>query len=227
MELKKSQKANLENKKNIFFLFGLIISLGLTLLAFEWPGGTNKIEELGRDRVQIIEEESVPVTREPEIKQLPPPPAAPEIINIVADDVIIDDDLEIEVTEITSDTYIDIPMVFAPKEEKEVKEEIFFNIIEEPAEFPGGDRALLKFINDNVKYPTIAQENGVEGKVIIRFVVDEEGKATNAEVIRPVDTNLDKEALRVINMLPKFKPGKQRGKAVKVYYVSTITFRLE
>ena len=228
MEQKKSPKADLESKKNLFFLLGLVISLGLTLLAFEWTNKPKKAEQFGNIQAQEVEDEFIPLTREPEIKPPPlPPPATVEILNIVDNDVEIEDELEIEDTEADDNTYIDIAPIIAAKEEEEVKEEIFFNIIEEPAEFPGGDKALYKFIYDHINYPTIAEENGIQGKVIIKFVVDEQGSATNAEVIRPVDVNLDKEALRVIKMLPKFKPGKQRGKAVKVYYVSTITFRLE
>jgi len=228
MEQKKSPKADLESKKNLFFLLGLVISLGLTLLAFEWTNKPKKAEQFGNIQAQAVEDEFIPLTREPEIKPPPlPPPATVEILNIVDNDVEIEDELEIEDTEADDNTYIDIAPIIAAKEEEEVKEEIFFNIIEEPAEFPGGDKALYKFIYDHINYPTIAEENGIQGKVIIKFVVDEQGSATNAEVIRPVDVNLDKEALRVIKMLPKFKPGKQRGKAVKVYYVSTITFRLE
>ncbi len=228
MEQKKSPGADLESKKNMFFLFGLVISLGLTLLAFEWTGKPKKAEDLGIIQTQNVEEEMTPLTREPEVKPpLLPPPATVEVLNIVDNDIEIEDELEILDTEADDNTIIDIAPVIAQKKEEEVEEEIFFNIIEDPAEFPGGEKALYKFIYDNVEYPRIAAENGVEGKVIIRFVVDEQGNATNAEVIRPVDNNLDKEALRVINKLPKFRPGKQRGKAVKVYYLSTITFRLE
>ena len=98
--------------------------------------------------------------------------------------------------------------------------------MEEPAEFPGGTRALYKYISDNVKYPVIAQENGIQGKVYVKFVVDEAGNISNAEVLRPVETSLDKEALRVINSLPRFKPGKQRGKPVRVQVSIPILFKL-
>ena len=228
MEQKKSPKADLENKKNLFFLVGLVVSLGITLLAFEWTSRPKKVEDLGSVKAQDIEDEYVQLIREPEVKPPPPPPTTIELLTIVDNNIEIDDEIEIEESEATDNTIIDVaPPILKQQEEKVEKDEIYINVIEEPAEFPGGDKALLKFINSNVNYPTIAQENGIDGKVIIRFVVNEEGKATNAEVIRSVDTNLDREALRVINILPKFKPGKQRGKAVKVYYVSTITFRLE
>jgi len=141
--------------------------------------------------------------------------------------VVIENELEIEDSEADENTIIDVTPVIETKEEEEVEEKIFFNIIEEPAEFPGGDKALYRFIHDNVKYPVIAQENGIQGKVYVKFIVNKEGKAVNAEVSRPVDASLDKEALRVINSLPKFKPGKQRGKPVQVYYTAVINFQLQ
>ena len=108
-----------------------------------------------------------------------------------------------------------------------MQEKIYFNIIEEPAEFPGGNRALYSYISNNVKYPVIAQENGIQGKVYVKFIVNEQGVVSNAEILRGVDPSLDKEALRVVNSLPNFKPGRQRGKAVKVYYNAQISFQLQ
>lgn len=229
MEQKKSQKADLESKKNMFFLFGLVAALGVTLLAFEWTTKPGKAESLGEIQSVAVEEEFIPVTREPEVKPPPPPPPPKvvEVLNIVDDDIEIEDELEIEDTEADDETMIDVAPVIETVEEEEVEEQIYFNIIEEPAEFPGGDKALYNFISKSVKYPVIAQENGIEGKVYVKFVVDENGNASSAEILRGVDTSLDSEALRVINSLPRFKPGKQRGKAVKVYYNAVINFTLQ
>ncbi|MCE4566537.1 energy transducer TonB [Maribellus sp. CM-23] len=229
MEQKKTFKADLEGKRNTLFLIGLVVALGVTLVAFEWTTKPAKAESLGVLEAQAVEEEFIPITREPQT-QPPPPPPPPrvvEVLNIVDDEVQIEDDLEIEDTEADENTVINVAPVIETKEEEEVAEEIFFNIIEEPAEFPGGDRALYKYISDHVKYPVIAQENGIQGKVYVKFVVDKDGSAVNAEIARPVDTSLDAEALRVINSLPRFKPGKQRGKPVKVYYTAVINFQLQ
>jgi len=141
--------------------------------------------------------------------------------------VVIENELEIDDSEADENTVIDVMPVIESKEEEEVEEKIFFNVIEEPAEFPGGDKALYRYIHDNVRYPVIAQENGIQGKVYVNFVVNKEGKAVNAVVSRPVDPSLDKEALRVISSLPRFKPGKQRGKPVQVYYTALINFQLQ
>ena len=229
MELKKSQKADLEKMRNMFFLLGLVVALGVALAAFEWKSSPSKAESLGAIQARDVEEEIIPVTREQEVKPPPPPPPPKvvEMLNIVDNDVVIENELEIEDSEADENTLIDVAPVIETQEEEEEEEQIFFNIIEEPAEFPGGDRALYKYIHDNVKYPVIAQENGIQGKVYVKFVVNREGKAVSAEVSRPVDPSLDREALRLINSLPRFKPGKQRGKPVQVYYTAVINFQLQ
>lgn len=228
MEKKKSLKADLEGKRNTFFLVGLVMALGVTLVAFEWTTKPVKANSLGVVQSQEVEEEIIPITREPQVKPPPPPPPPKvvEVLNIVDDEIKIDDELEIEDSEADENTAINVAPVIETKEEEEVEDEILFNIIEEPAEFPGGDRALYKYIHDNVNYPVIAQENGIQGKVYVQFVVDKEGKAVDAKVSRPVDRSLDAEAIRVINSLPHFKPGKQRGRPVKVYYTAVINFQL-
>ncbi|HPF51997.1 MAG TPA: TonB family protein [Draconibacterium sp.] len=229
MELKKTQKADLEKNRNIFFLIGLVLALGSMLAAFEWKTTPTKADSLGGIQVQEVEEEIIPITREQQVKPPPPPPPPQvvEILNIVDDDVVIENELEIDDSEADENTVIDVMPVIESKEEEEVEEKIFFNVIEEPAEFPGGDKALYRYIHDNVRYPVIAQENGIQGKVYVNFVVNKEGKAVNAVVSRPVDPSLDKEALRVISSLPRFKPGKQRGKPVQVYYTALINFQLQ
>ena len=229
MEVKKSRKADLESKRNTFLLFGLVIALGATLLAFEWTTKPAKAESLGNILAQDVEEEIIPITREQEIKPPPPPPPPQvvEVLNIVDDDVEIEDELQMEDSEADDETVIDVLPVIETEEEEEVADKIYFNIIEEPAEFPGGNRALYSYISKNVNYPVIAQENGIQGKVYVKFIVNEHGKVSNAEILRGVDPSLDKEALRVINSLPNFKPGKQRGKAVKVYYNAQISFLLQ
>ena len=229
MDLKKSQKADLENKKNLFFMLGLVIALGVTLLAFEWTSKPSKAESLGSIQTQEVEEEIIPITREQEIKPPPPPPPPKvvEVLNIVDDDVEIEDELEIEDSEADDETVIDVaPVVVAEEEEEEETAEVFF-IVEDMPEFPGGDLALRKYIANAVKYPVIAQENGIQGKVYVTFVVGKDGSINNAQVARGVDPSLDKEALRVVNSLPKWKPGKQRGKPVNVSYTVPINFVLQ
>jgi len=206
-----------------------VVALGITLLAFEWTSKPIQVSSLGTTESINIEEEIIPITRVKEVVPPPPPPPIKvvEVLNIVEDDVVIDEELELENTDADELTMIDVQPVIGMEEEEEEEDKIYFNIIEEPAEFPGGDKALYNFISKSVNYPVIAQENGIQGKVYVKFVVNETGKVGNAEILRGVDQSLDKEALRVINSLPSFKPGKQRGRSVKVFYNAVIYFQLQ
>lgn len=229
MELKKSTKADLEGKRNLFLWIGLVVALGITLLAFEWTSKPSKADSLGSIQTQEVEEEIIPITREQEIKPPPPPPPPKvvEVLNIVDDDVEIEDELEIEDSEADDETVIDVaPVISQAKEEEEEEAQVFF-IVEDMPEFPGGELALRKYIGNAIKYPVIAQENGIQGKVYVTFVVGKDGSISNASIARGVDPSLDKEALRVVNSLPKWKPGKQRGKPVNVSYTVPINFVLQ
>lgn len=229
MELKKSPKADLELKKNVFFMVGLVVSLGIMLLAFEWTAKPEKADSLGTMNAVNVEDEIIPITREQEIKPPPPPPPPKvvEVLNIVDDDVKIDDELQIEDSEADDKTLITAaPVITAAKEVEEEETQVFF-IVEDMPEFPGGEMALRAYIANAIKYPVIAQENGIQGKVYVTFVVGKDGSVSNATIARGVDPSIDKEALRVVNALPKWKPGKQRGKPVNVSYTVPINFVLQ
>lgn len=227
MEIKKSEKANLENKKFTWVLIGLIVVLAAHFVAFEW---TQYEQEFTGEIVDagdiVLEEEIVPITM-PEKKTVPPPPQAvtqAEVLNIV------DDEADIEETTIVSaddqaefvEIKDDVPIVVEEPEE----EEQIFQVVEERPQFPGGDAELMKYLQKNIKYPSICQEQGIQGRVIVQFVVNTDGSIVDAQVIKPVNPYLDKEALRVISTMPKWIPGKQRGKAVRVRFTVPVTFRL-
>ncbi len=228
MEVKKSPKADLESKRNIFVQLGLVLALAITLVAFEWTTQVEQVASLGEMEVAIVEEEIIPITREEQVVQATPPPVQTvvEVLNIVDDDTEIEEELVIEDTEADDETVIEIAPVIEQEEEVEEEAEIFV-IVEEMPEFPGGDVALRTYLAKNVKYPIVAQENGIQGKVYVTFVVDRDGSVSNARVARGVDDSLDKEALRVVNSLPKWKPGKQGGKTVRVSYTVPISFVLQ
>lgn len=228
MEIKKKPKADLENKKSLMTEIGLVITLGIVLAAFEWSTTDVKIDTSGMIEEAAVEEEIVPITRQEEIKPPPPPPPPKmsDIINIVDDDVELDDELDLQDTEADENTTYDYQQEIAVVEEEEETQEVFF-IVEEMPVFPGGEEALRKFIAQSVKYPVIAQENGIQGRVFVSFVVNQKGEVTNVKVARPFDPNLDKEAVRVVQSMPKWSPGKQRGKAVKVSYTVPINFVLQ
>jgi protein TonB len=229
MELKKAPKVDLESKRNVYLMIGLVVSLGIILLAFEWTAKPSKADSLGSINALDVEEEIIPITREQEVKPPPPPPPPKviEVLNIVDDEADIDDELEIEDSEADDNTLINVAPVISAKEEEEEEEAQVFFIVEDMPEFPGGEMALRTYIANAIKYPVIAQENGIQGKVYVTFVVGKDGSVSNASIARGVDPSIDKEALRVINTLPKWKPGKQRGKPVNVSYTVPINFQLQ
>jgi len=227
MEVKKSPKADLENKKSVFMQIGLVVTLAVVLIAFEWT--TTDVNASQFEMVEDLEaeEEIMPITRQEEVKPPPPPPPpkVADVLNIVEDDVELDEELDIEDTEMDDETEIDFSDL-AMEEEESDDAPVFF-IVEDMPEFPGGEAALRKYIAQSVKYPVIAQENGIQGRVYVSFVVNTKGKVTDVKIARGVDPNLDKEAIRVVNAMPAWKPGKQRGKAVKVSYTVPINFVLQ
>lgn len=227
MEIKKLPKADLENKKAVFMQIGLVVVLSLVLIAFEWTTTDVSIDMSLVDEGAAVEEEIIPITRQEEVKPPPPPPPpkAADILNIVEDDVELDDELEIMDTEMDQDQMVDFSDIVVEEEERETGE--VFMIVEEMPEFPGGQAALQKYLASSVKYPVIAQENGIQGRVYVQFVISAKGEVTNATVLRGVDSSLDKEALRVVENMPKWKPGKQRNRPVRVSYTVPINFVLQ
>jgi len=227
MELKKSNKADLEKKKGIFLQLGLVLVLGIILIAFEWTSKPSSASSMGELADLDLEEEIIPITREQEVKPPPPPPPpkVTEVLNIVEDDVEIEDELIIEDAE--ADQQMEIEIVEFEEEEEVVEEEVFF-IVEDMPSFQGkGQEGFREYIAKNLRYPEIAAENGISGKVYVQFAVNSKGEVVDAVVVRGVDPALDKEAIRVVMSSPKWTPGKQRGKAVKVQFTFPINFVLQ
>ena len=226
MKTKKTKKADLENKRPVFFMVGLIISLSAILLAFEWKTPANKIEDFGELKLEIPPEDLTPLIREEKKEVAPPVRTVVEFV-LADNDMEIDESLEIFDSEITENEAINY-QDFLPKKTDEEEEDLPpVWIADEMPEFPGGMPSLLKFIATSIRYPVVAQENGVKGKVIITFVIDKSGDVTNVRVFRGIDPSLDAEALRVVKTLPRWKPGKQNGRTVKVNYNVPINFVLQ
>ena len=228
MELKKSDEANLEKRKGIFFQLGLVIALSLILIAFEWTSGGLSGNEYDLGDMEQVEEEIIPITRQeqPEPPKPPEPPKVTEVLQIVDDDVDLDDELQLEDFEVDQDSEVEI-MEFNEEEEEEEEAEIFF-IVEDMPGFGRGKRTGdRKYIMQNLKYPEIAAENGISGRVFVRFVVEPNGSVSNVNVVRGVDPALDAEAVRVVKSSPKWTPGKQRGKPVRVSFTFPINFVLQ
>lgn len=228
MEQKKTESANLENKRGIFFEIGFIVALGIFLVAFEWSTKVEKAADLGQIEAIVEDEEMAPITQQEQIELPPPPPPQQTVTDVIE---IVDDKVEVADfsvnTESDEETTVEIQEIVEveAKEEEPEEPQVFF-IVEDMPEFPGGELALRKYIAENIRYPEMAKENDIQGTVYIRFVVDTDGSVKNVEVMRGVDPLLDKEAIRVVQSLPKFKPGKQRGKAVKVSHQVPIKFAL-
>ena len=230
MEIKKSPKADLERGKTLSILMGFVVGLAVLFVGFEWSDSEVQGATESDQVADIIAEEEVEITRPENTPPPPPPPPAPvvtEVLNVVEDDVELEqqDILSSEDSQdaVQQETFIAPAVV----EEEEESSQTIFTVVEEMPDFPGGQAELLKFIAKSIKYPVIAQENGIQGRVICAFVVNKDGSVVDAEVLRGVDPSLDKEALRVIGTMPKWKPGKQRGKPVRVKYTVPITFRLQ
>ena len=228
MEIKKSAKANLEDKKLLFVEIGLVISLAITLFAFEWTSKETNVAVLEEQAQVVLEEEIIPITQETP----PPPPAAPKIpvlsdqIDIVDDEIEIDDDMFMNLED---DANLGVEIMDYVEVEEEVVEEeaIPFQLVEEKPSFQGGDaNQFSKWVNQRLEYPEIAKENGVQGRVTLQFTVEKDGTVTKVKVLRGVDPSLDKEAVRVVSMSPKWKPGKQRDRAVPVTYTFPVKFQL-
>ncbi|MFW5915982.1 MAG: energy transducer TonB [Bacteroidota bacterium] len=227
MERKKSKKADLESKKSLFFELGLVIAVGLVLLAFEWTTRPEEAEGLEETEEEDVVQEEVPVTQQEEKKEPPPPPSSSEELNIVDDDVEIEDELRLEQSEADENTEVSVD-AFAEEEEEEEEEQQTFVVVENMPEFEGGGiNAFREYVQKNIEYPTTASENGIEGSVFVRFVVDTDGSVTDVEVMRGVDPSLDEEAMRVIRDAPEWVPGEQRGEKVRVQFTIPIVFKLE
>ena len=229
MELKKSPKADLGNKKLLFLEIGLIVALGVTYLAFNYT--TDKMNKSTLEENQTAEEVEEVMITEPESTPPPPPVEVPEIA--FSDQIdIVDDDIEVEDIIIESEDDDDFEITIMDYQEEVVEEEVEeeaipFQLVEEKPSFNGGDaNKFSKWVNERLVYPEIAKENGVQGRVTLQFTVEKDGSVTKVKVLRGVDPSLDKEAVRVVSSSPKWKPGKQRDRAVPVTYTFPVIFQL-
>ncbi len=228
MEIKKSIKANLENKKLLFTEIGLVVALLLVWGAFERSSKDVNVSALEADASAVEIEDMVPIT-----ESTPPPPEAAPKIPVLSDEIeIVEDDIKVEdmfqTLEDDANTGVEIMDYKEEVQEEVIEDEVFdFHVVEQKPSFNGGDaNEFSKWVNKNLDYPEIAKENGVQGRVILRFTVNPDGSVSNVTVLRGVDSSLDKEAVRVVSKSPKWKPGRQRDRAVKVTYTFPVIFQL-
>ncbi len=232
MEIKKDPKVNLESRKTTYVLTGLVGILAILFIALEWSNTSRRAGNLIARTAEIEEEEEIVMTVQNNTPPPPPPPPMPDVIEQLT---VVEDDVEIEEVEIQSmeddnNTVVEVVDLSAqegPSDEEEAEGNQIFTVVEQQPEFPGGEAALMQYIKKNLKYPAFAAENGIQGRVTLSFTVEKDGSIANIEVMRSPAEELSKEAIRVVQSMPKWKPGKQRGKAVRVKYVLPVTFRLQ
>lgn len=227
MEIKKSEQADLEKGKTTSLLIGFVMVLALFFVALEWTQRDKKIDTSGIVAAEIsLEEEMIPITL-PEKKTVPPQVNAVSVSDVIQ---VVDNAADVEESNIKSEEdhaeFIDITDIVDVQVEEVPQEEAPFQVVEKMPEFQGGDAALYAYLKKNIKYPSICRENNIQGKVYIQFIVNKDGSIVDPEVIRSVNPYLDKEALRVISTMPKWTPGEQRGKAVRVRFTVPVNFRL-
>lgn len=226
MEIKKTPKADLQNKRSLLLEIGLVVSLALVILAFWYTPKEHKIEKLDL-QTAIVEEEITEITRQDQ-----KPPEAPKKVEVK----VIADLLQV----VTNDTKITTEVDFAEFDDNtdfvqtvEVKEEVVeeeepFLIAETMPSFQGGDLNTFRaWVQQNVRFPQIALENGIQGRVVLSFVIEKDGRLTNIQVLQTPDRSLSEEAIRVLSKSPKWSPGKQRNQAVRVKYTLPVDFRVQ
>lgn len=223
MEIRKYPEADIRKKTDIYFMVGLLIALGITLGAFSYTTydeiANVDFNTTGNDEV----EEMAPITRQE--TPPPPPPPPPQTIEVVDDNADVDE-TEIDNTETDQDEVIEPIQEQVVVTEKTDEPEIFVVVEDMPA-FPGGNAEMTKFINEHLDYPPLAIENGIQGKVMVEFIVDVNGNIKNAKVVKGIGWGCDEAALAVVKLMPRWKPGKQRNKAVPVRFVLPIRFQLQ
>ena len=221
MEIKKYPKHDLENYHQLFLNIGLIVALTAVIIAFEWR---TYDRGAGMD-LGVIDDNFEDLLEIPPTEQPPPPPPViqqPEIIE-VPDEEEIEEEIEIELDVEFEEELIVEELVF---EEPEEEVEEIFTIVEDQPEFPGGIGAFYKYVATNLRYPAQARRMGIAGKVFVQFVVEKDGRLTDVQILKGIGAGCDEEALRVIKKSKAWKPGRQRGRPVKVRMIIPINFRL-
>lgn len=221
----KSKKANLENRRTIFLEAGMILALAAVLLAFEWKSMDSGGFGLDMTRNITLEEDMAEITIQK--KQEPPKPKVPiaQVFEVVLNDEVFEDEiLEID-AENDADDFNNLDNIIE-EDEREEEEVQPFRIVQQMPSYPGGDEAYFRFLKANLDYPQMAREAGISGVVYVQFVVSKDGSVGEATVQRGIGGGCDEEALRVVNRMPKWNPGKQLTKPVPVIMILPVHFKL-
>lgn len=223
MDIKKYPEVDVRRKTDLFFMVGLILALGATYGAFSY-GTRDEVKEDG-PVAQVSEEaeEMTDITRQE--TPPPPPPPPPQTIEVVENDADVQE-ADIQSTE-TDETEVIETIVQEQVEVAETtKEPEIFTVVEESPEFPGGEGAMMKYIAENLDYPPLARENNIQGRVVLSFVVNEDGHISDIKVVKDLGYGTAEAAIKVVKSMPRWKPGKQRNKPVKVRFNLPIRYQL-
>ena len=234
MEAINAVNDDLRGQKTTGILIGYILTLALMFVAFEYTQRDVAVQEEERIYDMVMEEDMIPITQQQEV-MAPPPAAAPKVI----DPIINNTDLpekEVETTEEINQAIVSTPGTGAVSTAvatgpvgpvvEEVDDDRIFDVVEENAQFPGGDEACMRWLHDHIKYPSICQEQGVQGRVIVAFVVNKDGSIVDVKVLRSPDQHLSDEAVRVVKQMPKWKPARQGNRSVRSRFNLPVMFRL-
>lgn len=229
MSIKKSPKVNLEDKRLTYILLGFVFALSVIYVAFEWTDRDVTVHVIeNTDALDFVDE----VVMNTQQDDTPPPPPEPEVPEVIEQITVVEDDVETKDIDFSSEDDKDkvqeviAAPIAAPKEEED-DGTVIFQVVEQMPEFPGGPAALMKYLSSNVRYPVAALENNIQGRVIVQFTVRRDGSIADVQVVRPVNPALDREAIRLISSMPKWKAGMQRGKAVHCKFTVPVTFKLQ
>ncbi|MBN2637934.1 MAG: energy transducer TonB [Bacteroidales bacterium] len=222
MNPRKSPSANLENKKAIFFEIGLIVVLAMIYFSLNAKSYKTYKPVLADLHVHNMTEEMAPITTQQEKKPILAPKQFMQI-RIVDNNVNADDKVIIDAG-VYDDTRVPD---YAPTSEENVAEKRIFIAVQKKPTFPGGEATLMNYLSSHINYPELARETGVQGKVYLKFVVEPNGKISNVEVIRGIGAGCDEEAIRVVKNMPRWNPGMQMGKPVRVAFSLAVNFRLQ
>ncbi|MCR5333880.1 MAG: energy transducer TonB [Bacteroidaceae bacterium] len=238
MEAINAVNDNLRGQKTTGILIGYILTLALMFVAFEYTQRDVAVQEEERIYDMVMEEDMIPITQQQEV-MAPPPAAAPKVIDPIINIVDNNTDLpekEVETTEEINQAIVSTPGTGAVSTAvatgpvgpvvEEVDDDRIFDVVEENAQFPGGDEACMKWLHDHIKYPSICQEQGVQGRVIVAFVVNKDGSIVDVKVLRSPDQHLSDEAVRVVKQMPKWKPARQGNRSVRSRFNLPVMFRL-
>ena len=229
MLTKKTDKGNLENKRGLFILFGLVIVLGLVYAGFELFASEDKAPAFTMaddDFIEVKDEDVIATDQTPPPPQEQPAQQQEVVLNIVEDNIKVNTDLDFSKDFIEDEVIeeVDNSDVEVIEDESESAPPVYFT--EEMPEFPGGPEALNSFLTKEIQYPEVARNNGIMGTVLVEFVVEKDGRVSNAKVKVPLFPDCDKEAVRGVMAMPKWKPGKNMGKPVRCFYQVPVNFRM-